>query len=50
MFPIIRQKTYLTTTYISGILEGNKIVDHPDVVEASPVGIYCDSYKRFDGA
>ena len=29
---------YCKTSYISCILAGNKIVDNPDVVGASPVG------------
>ena len=30
---------YRQTSYISGTLVGNKIVDHSDVVGASPVGV-----------
>ena len=34
----IFQATYLQTSNISGTLVGNEIVDHSDVVGASPVG------------
>ena len=34
----LRNALYRKTSNISGTLEGNKIVDHSDVVGASPVG------------
>ena len=34
----VKLKTYRQTSYIRRALVGNKIVDHSDVVGASPVG------------
>ena len=34
----VREKMYRKTSNITPILVGNKIVDHSDVVGASPVG------------
>ena len=52
---------YYHTYNVSGTLVGNKIVDHCDVVGASPVGaapitssfkfgIWCDLHYMFDGS
>ena len=36
--PLEKNSVYCQTSNISGTLVGNKIVDHSDVVGASPVG------------
>ena len=41
-------KNYHQTTNINRNLVGNKRVDHPDVVEASPVYIRAKSYQAIE--